>query len=336
MAALDLDTVAKATGGTVVQGDPSLKVARYAIDSRRIAGGELFFALQGPHHDGHRFLGEACRRGAAAAVVSRPGPAAPLPQVKVDDTSTALRDLARSVRQAWQGTVIGITGSCGKTTTKEMLKLVLQGSRPLLATPGNLNNLFGLPLVLLDLLPAHQVAVLEMGISTPGEMTDLAAIACPDVAVILNVQPVHLEQFDSLEALARAKLEILNSLNPEGTVVYNADDPLLAAGIQCRAGRRISFGTSARADLSAEAIEIAGSESLKARLRAPGSQADLHLPVGGRHNLANALAALAAALAVGLPLETGCKRLQTFTPPPMRGVRHHLPGNVIIWDDTYN
>jgi UDP-N-acetylmuramoyl-tripeptide--D-alanyl-D-alanine ligase len=204
LATLSLGAVAAATGGAVVAGDPRLLVERYAIDSRQVAGGDLFFALVGEHNDGHRFLAEAFRRGAAAAVVSEAAPA-PGPAVRVPDTTAALRALATRVRRDWGGTVVGITGSCGKTTTKEMLRLVLSGPRRVLATRGNLNNLFGLPLMLLELLPEHDVAVLEMGISTPGEMTPLARIARPDVAVLLNVQAVHLVHFASVDEIAVAK-----------------------------------------------------------------------------------------------------------------------------------
>ncbi len=335
MATLSLGAVAAATGGAVVSGDPRQAVNRYAIDSRQISGGELFFALVGHRNDGHRFLGEAFRRGAAAAVISETAPP-PGPAVRVEDTTAALRALASRVRRDWGGTVIGITGSCGKTTTKEMLRLVLSGPRRVLATRGNLNNLYGLPLMLLDLLPEHDVAVLEMGISTPVEMAPLTRIARPDVAVILNVQAVHLVHFASVDEIAVAKGAILEGLSPAGTFVYNADDPRVAALGARHAGPKLSFGLERDADVTATGIAAEGGERLRARVRAGRESAPLDLPVAGRHNLMNALAALAAARAVGGSLAAGCAALAGFRPAPMRGQRRRLAGGVVVWDESYN
>lgn len=335
MAVLSLQAVAAATGGTVYSGDPHMEVNRYAIDSRAIQGGELFFALVGERNDGHDYLGDVFAAGAAAAVVSR-RESAPGPAVQVVDTTRALRDLARRVRQDWGGTVIGITGSCGKTTTREMLRLVLAASRPVLATRGNLNNLYGLPLMLLELLPAHETAILEMGISTPGEMKPLADIAGPDVAVLLNVEAVHLVHFSSLDEIATTKAAILDALRPGGTFVFNADDARVAALAGRHDGATMSFGLNAAADVTAEQVDDTRSEGIRARIRAGHESADLNLPVAGRHNLMNALAALAAARVVGVPLAAGAEALADFTPPPMRGTRNRLAGGVTVWDESYN
>jgi UDP-N-acetylmuramoyl-tripeptide--D-alanyl-D-alanine ligase len=335
VAVLSLGAVAEATGGTVVSGDPALRVDRYAIDSRAVRGGELFFALVGARNDGHRFLDEAYRRGAAAAVISEPKPA-PGPAVRVGDTTAALRALGRRVRRDWGGTVIGITGSCGKTTTKEMLRLALSCTRRVLATTGNLNNLFGLPLVLLDLLPEHDVAVLEMGISTPGEMGPLAAIAGPDVGVILNVAAVHLVHFASVREIAEAKGALFTALGPNGTAVFNADDPLVAGLAARHSGPKLSFGLGGPADVGAFEIEEHGPDGISARLRSGDQVAALDLPVGGRHNLMNALAAVAAARAVGVPLAESAPRLAGFHPVSMRGVRTRLARGLTVWDESYN
>ena len=335
MAALSLQTVADATGGTVLSGDPGLTVKKYAIDSRRVSGGEMFFALVGERNDGHDYLADIFDRGAAAAVVSRPA-AVPGPAVQVEDTTAALRTLARSVRLDWGGQVIGITGSCGKTTTKEMLRSILAASRPVLATRGNYNNLYGLPLMLLELLPEHQAAVLEMGISTPGEMAPLAAIALPDVAVLLNVEAVHLVHFSSVDEILTTKAAILDALRPGGTFVYNADDRRVAALARRHSGTTVSFGLDAAADVTAGAITEHADGTLRATVTASASTAVLTLPVAGRHNLMNALAALAAARVVGVSLADGAGALAQFTPPPMRGQRTRLRGNVRLWDESYN
>ena len=335
MAVLSLQAVAAATGGTVSSGDPHMEVDRYAIDSRAIRGDELFFALVGERNDGHDYLADVFAAGAAAAVVSRRDAAAG-PAVQVADTTRALRALARRVRRDWGGTVIGITGSCGKTTTKEMLRLVLAASRPVLATRGNLNNLYGLPLMLLELLPAHETAILEMGISTPGEMKPLADIAGPDVAVLLNVEAVHLVHFSSLDEIATTKAAILDALRPGGTFVYNADDARVAALVGRHDGDTMSFGLNADADVTAEQVDDGREEGIRAQIRAGRESADLILPVSGRHNLMNALAALAAARVVGAPLAAGVAALAAFTPPPMRGTRSRLAGDVTVWDESYN
>ena len=335
MAMLSLAAVASATGGTVLSGDPDMVVRRYAIDSRNISGGELFFALVGERNDGHDYLADVYRRGAAAAVVSRPEPTAG-PAVQVTDTTAALRTLARHVRHQWGGTVIGITGSCGKTTTKEMLRQVLAASRPVLATRGNYNNLYGLPLMLLELLPEHQAAVLEMGISTPGEMAPLTAIACPDVAVLLNVEAVHLVHFSSVDEILTTKAAILDALRPGGTFVFNADDTRVAALAGRRQGRSLSFGLGASADVRADDIHLHDDAGLSARVSHGDDQAELRLDVPGHHNLMNALAALAAARVVDVPLAAGCAALAGFTPAPMRGARTSLAGGVTLWDESYN
>jgi UDP-N-acetylmuramoyl-tripeptide--D-alanyl-D-alanine ligase len=333
MAVMSLQAAAAAMGGTLYAGDPHMEVDRYAIDSRAIRGGELFFALVGERNDGHNYLAEVFAAGAAAAVVSRPGPG---PAVHVADTTQALRSLARRVRRDWDGTVIGITGSCGKTTTKEMLRLVLAASRPVLATRGNLNNLFGLPLMLLELLPAHETAILEMGISTPGEMEPLADIAGPDVAVLLNIEAVHLVHFSSLDEIAATKAAILDALRPGGTFVYNADDARVAALAARHDGASMSFGLTAAAHVAALQVDDSREEGIQAHIRAGHESADLYLPVAGRHNLMNALAALAAARVVGVPLAAGVAALAAFTPPPMRGTRNRLAGGVTVWDESYN
>ena len=336
MAELSLAEVASATDGALLGGSPALRVSRYAIDSRAIDGGELFFALIGPRHDGHRFLADAYRRGATAAVISEPD--SPGPAVRVADTTLALRRLGRHVRQHWGRTVVGITGSCGKTTTKDMLHRILAARHRVLATRGNLNNLYGLPLMLLELTDQHDAAVLEMGVSTPGEMTPLADLARPNVGVLLNVQAVHLLHFASLDDIARTKGALFEALGADGIAVYNADDARVAALAARHPGRKIAFGLQAPPGeaVGAERIEDGGPERIAARVRCGAQQADLVLPLGGRHNLMNALAALAAAHALGEPLPRAAAALAGFVPAHHRGERHALTGGVVVWDESYN
>ena len=219
---------------------------------------------------------------------------------------------------------------------KEMLRSILEASRPVLATRGNYNNLYGLPLMLLELLPEHEAAVLEMGISTPGEMAPLAAIACPDVAVLLNVEAVHLVHFSSVDEILTTKAAILDALRPGGTFVYNADDQRVATLARERGGNCISFGIEAAADVSAMDITQQADGTLLATLVAGQETASLVLPVAGRHNLMNALAALAAARVVGVTLAAGAQALAGFTPAAMRGQRTQLAGGVTVWDESYN
>ncbi|MFQ5669334.1 MAG: UDP-N-acetylmuramoyl-tripeptide--D-alanyl-D-alanine ligase [Acidobacteriota bacterium] len=336
VATLSLGAVAAATGGAIIRGHAGLRVNRYSIDSRQISGGELFFAITGQRHDGHRFLEEAFRRGAAAAVVSGPT-IPPGPAVRVQDTTGALRALASTVRRDWGGTVIGVTGSCGKTTTKEMLRLVLEGDhREILATRGNLNNLFGLPLMLLELLPDHEIAVLEMGISTPGEMTPLARIARPDIAILLNVEAVHLVHFPSLDAIAAAKAEMLQEMGSPGTLVFNADDPRVADIAAGHHGPALSFSLSGKGDVVAHGVQETEEGFLQATIRSTSGSARLRLAASGRHTLLDALAATTAALAVDVPLAVAVAALTRFTPVPMRGQRLPLEGGVVVWDESYN
>ncbi|MFQ5718525.1 MAG: UDP-N-acetylmuramoyl-tripeptide--D-alanyl-D-alanine ligase [Acidobacteriota bacterium] len=336
MAVLALRSVAEATGGTVLCADPELSVERFAIDSRSIRGGELFFAIRGPHHDGHRFVDDVFRKGAAAAVVSR-DIGVERPAVRVADTTAALRVLARSVRETWGGTVVGVTGSCGKTTSKEMIRVAVEGSRPLLASRGNLNNLYGLPLTLLRVLPEHEVAVLEMGISTPDEMTELARIAGPDVMVMLNVAAVHLAHFESVDAIATAKGAALAVMGPRGTFVYNQDDARLRRLARGFAGRTLSFGLDPGGGADVVGVDVDESgEGIAASVRVDGAEQRLVLPVAGRHNLMNALAALAAARALDVDLSASVRRLASFIPPGQRGDRLRLTGDLTVWDESYN
>ncbi len=228
---LTLGDCTRAMGGTLSGGAPGDTVSRYSIDTRSLRGGELFFAIVGPNHDAHRFLGAAEGAGARALVVSSPprDPAGGAALIHVPDTTRALQDLAAHVRTLVSPlTLVGITGSCGKTSAKEISAALLAGHGPVLSSTGNLNNHYGLPLTLLRLGPEHRRAVCELGISTPDEMPRLVEIARPDVGVVLNVNPVHLENFTSLDGIAAEKGKLVDGLAPGATAVLNADDQLVA------------------------------------------------------------------------------------------------------------
>src|SRR3989441_6591586 len=244
--------------------DALARVAGVSIDSRTIRAGELFVAIHGPRHDGHDHVAGALERGAIAAVVAE----AHLPKyagwisdrcIAVADTFVALKQLARAVREDWKGKIVGVTGSVGKTTTKEILAALLGAKLRVLKSEGNLNNEYGLPLTLFRLEETHQAAVLEMGMSRRGELARLAALARPDVGVVTRIAPAHLEFFVSVEEMPLAKRELIEGLNGPGSVaVLNADDPRVAAFAVYAPGRVLTYGIEERADFRAEAIEDRG------------------------------------------------------------------------------
>ncbi|MDH4196514.1 MAG: UDP-N-acetylmuramoyl-tripeptide--D-alanyl-D-alanine ligase [Candidatus Aminicenantes bacterium] len=337
MAELHLKDIAAATAGTILAGDPGLPFRAYGIDSREVAAGALFFALRGAR-DGHDFVPDAAARGAAGAVVSRevasPRPGFAL--VRVVDTVKALQDLARSVLAGRRVTVVGITGSTGKTTSKEFAAALLGARFRVLKSEGNLNNHLGLPLSLLRLEPQDEVAVLEMGMSAAGEIRVLTAIAPPDVAVITNIHPVHLEFFAGLEAIALAKKEILDGARPDGVAVLNADDPWVEKIAEDWRGRRMTFGLGARGDVRAAGVRAKGYEGLSFELLYGRKKAVLELPFLAESFLQDFLAAAAVAKAMGLGLAEVRTRAAGLAPLAMRGVLVRLAGDVRLLDDSYN
>jgi UDP-N-acetylmuramoyl-tripeptide--D-alanyl-D-alanine ligase len=349
MATLTLDDVAKAVGGQRVQGEASLSLRRYAIDSRAVEGGELFFALRGPNHDGHDFLPEAFARGAAAAVISRPdGAGLDLPAdrgiVRAPDTTRALQDLAAAVRRRSGARVVGITGSCGKTTAKEMTAAVLAARWRVHPSRGNLNNTFGLPLTTLEMPDDAELLVLEMGMSYPGEIARLVEIADPDIGVVLNVSEVHRENFSSVEEIARAKGELLRGMRSEGTAVYNATDARARSLGLAFPGRRICFAVESEdgrldnePDIAATDVRddiVSGARfTLCSKIHPPTG---VRLALFGRHNVANAAAALAVAHAMGMDLGQAAAAIETVGPVAGRGVVERLGNGVVLVDETYN
>jgi UDP-N-acetylmuramoyl-tripeptide--D-alanyl-D-alanine ligase len=305
-----------------------------STDSRTCRRQQLFVALEGPHHDGHDHLGEAIERGAAAALVSRPVESS-LPMIRVADTLQALGRLAGVWRDRFDLPVIGVTGSNGKTTVKEMLASILRGGSPLLATRGNLNNEIGLPLTLMELNADHRLAVIEMGANHPGEIARLARLARPHVGVITQCAPAHLEGFGSIEGVAQAKGELLVNLDADGTAVINADDAFAPLWRRLAGSRRcLTFAMDNCADVRAQW-----------RLEARGSRIEMATPVGGievrlglpgRHNVANAAAATATAIAAGATREAIISGLEAMGPVPGRLELKSIDDDICIIDDTYN
>jgi UDP-N-acetylmuramoyl-tripeptide--D-alanyl-D-alanine ligase len=317
---------------------PNVIAQGYSIDSRTIGSGELFFAVKGERLDGHDFVEAALRRGAVAAVVRRdhldryPKTS---PLLAVGDTLVALQTLATAVRKVWGKPLVGVTGSAGKTTTKEAIAHVLSARFHVLKSEGNFNNHFGLPLMLLKLESEHDVAVIEMGMSHAGEIRALAKIAQPEIGVVTNVAPVHLEFFDSLAGIARAKYELVESLPAGGTAVLNADDEYVSQFGRDFKGTVVSYGTMPTADIRAESIQSLGAAGSQFDLVMAGAREPASLPLVGAHNILNGLAAVGVALARGMNLTEAVTALATLAPADKRGQVLQL-GNITVVNDCYN
>jgi UDP-N-acetylmuramoyl-tripeptide--D-alanyl-D-alanine ligase len=310
----------------------------YSIDSRTIQAGELFFAVKGERLDGHDYVHQALERGAVSAVVQKDQLARyPVKTclLAVDDTLVALQTLATAVRRLWGKPLVGITGSVGKTTTKEAIAHVLGSRFRVLKSEGNFNNHFGLPLMLLKLEPEHEIAVIEMGMSHAGEIAALAKIAQPEIGVVTVVAPVHLEYFDSIAGIARAKYELIESLPPGGTAVLNADDEYVSSFGRNFKGRVILFGTHRPANVRAENVESRGAEGSAFDVVVDGVRQRANLPLVGAHNVTNALAAVAVGLERGIPLPEIVAALATVTTADKRGQVVQV-GNIKVVNDCYN
>lgn len=308
-----------------------------AIDTRGIARGALFFALAGAHADGHDFVDAAGAAGAAAAVVDHPV-AADVSQLVVDDVSDALQRAARLARAGFTGPVAGVTGSNGKTTVKQMIAAIFSVAGPALATKGNLNNHLGVPLTLMRLDASVERAVIEMGANHPGEIGQLAAIARPDIGVITNAGWAHLEGFGSREGIARAKGELFIRLPEAGTAVINVDDEYADLWRELAHGRRIltfSMNASAAADVYADDIQL-DSDGARFILYTPGGRTPVGFDLAGRHNVANALAAAAVAIAAGLNGETIAAGLARMAAVAGRLAITPATHGARLVDDSYN
>ncbi len=337
---MDLQRLAGATQGRLI--GENREFASVSTDSRTIGAGQLFIALRGERFDGHAFLAQVKAQGAVAALVAEDAVAGlealDLPLVAVPDTRLALGDLARTWRASFALPLVAVTGSNGKTTTKEMLAAILQaevGADRVLATRGNFNNDIGLPLTLLQLTDQHRYAVAEMGMNHPGEIAYLVGIAQPSVALVTNAQRAHLEGMGDLSGIAEEKGTIYSGLGPDGVALVNRDDAFADYWLGINQGRRVrTFGLKPGADVTGT-VQAHGLE-VQLHLRAPEGEADIRLQVPGLHNARNGVAAAAAALAAGASMDAVRRGLEGFG--GVKGRLQRKPGlqGAVILDDTYN
>jgi UDP-N-acetylmuramoyl-tripeptide--D-alanyl-D-alanine ligase len=332
-----INDIALATGGRIV-GLATGEVSAVSTDSRSVAPGQLFVPLRGERFDGHTYIHEVAAKGVTTILAEEQWlkdhiiPDS-LTCIAVKNSLRALGDLAAVWRRRFDIPIIGVTGSNGKTTVKEMLGAILELTGPGLKTSGNLNNLIGLPQMLFQLLPEHRWGVMEMGMSEPGEIDRLASIAAPRVGIVLNALPAHLQSMGTVEAVAAAKGELLHRISDGGLAVVNADDPRVASLSQNASARRISFGID-RGEVRAKEIKPLGLEGQEFLLVTPHGEATVQLKACGRHNIYNALAATAALLEkVALPVIVA--GLEAFTPYKGRFQIERLGGITLI-DDSYN
>jgi UDP-N-acetylmuramoyl-tripeptide--D-alanyl-D-alanine ligase len=336
MRAFTLEEVATITRGRVLAGSAGC-VSGLSLDSRTAEPGRLFAALKGERADGHDHCRQAAERGAAAVLVERP---VQLPDgtgvVQVASVERAVRALAAEARSRFRGEVVGIVGSCGKTTTKDFTAAVLSALGPTYATPGNRNNLLGVPESLMAADVDARFWVLELGISQPGEMEELAPIARPTAVVFTTIQPVHTQFFPSLEAILEEKAKVMRWTEEGGRVLLNADDPLLAGLVLTPTLKKTTYGTAEGAELRIEALGTAHPEGIPFSLCHGGREARGFLPLSGMHNLLNFAAACAAGASYGAAVERMAEAAQGLRPARHRGERIHLKGDVFLLDESYN
>ena len=335
MPTLTFRDLAEMTGGVVVQGQ-DVVTESVVIDSREVKPGSVFFAIKGERLDGHSFLPDALAAG-RGAVVSEVPEHVPLGKgiVRVADTTVALQELARSIRKRIPFTLIGITGSAGKTTTKEMIATLIGTERRTFKSWGNFNNLIGCPLCIDNTPDGTEVVVSEMGMNHKGEIAQLASLTRPDIGVYTNVAPVHIEYFGTVEKIAEAKRELLENLREGGTVILNTDNEHVMRLAEGFDNPRFTYGIDHQADFRARDIAERGLLGSRFRLEAEGTTRELELSLPGRHNLENLLAAIATARAAGISwegIEAGVKKVQ---PGYHRGITIPYRG-ATLYDDSYN
>jgi len=338
--ALTLPWIAQAVGGDLR--GPTGSVADVVTDSRAVGSGDAFVALSGPRFDGHDFVEAAFERGAAGAVVSRQwaeGHASVTARgsvIVVEEPLRALQALARAIRRAVTTRVVAITGSAGKTTTKELTAGALEPTFTVVKNKGNLNNHIGLPLSMMQLRHAPDVAVFELGMNHAGEIRTLVGIAEPEVRVWTNVGDAHLGFFESSDAIADAKAEILEGADASTVLVCPADDSRITSRRGDFPGRTVTFGETAGANVRATEVEDRGLDGTRATVVTGQGQAVFETPLLGRGNLANVLAATAVATACGVPLEVVRDRVARVGPAERRGLVHRLRDDIVVIDDSYN
>jgi UDP-N-acetylmuramoyl-tripeptide--D-alanyl-D-alanine ligase len=336
---LSVEMILEATKGVLMQGDARTSFAGVSTDSRSLKAGELFFALRGEHFDGHRFLAEAMERGGTGAVVDQEIDA-PADQgiavMRVADTLQALGDLAHHWRKRHPIPLVAVVGSNGKTTTKEMAAAILGKKYKVMKNAGNLNNLIGLPLSLLQMNSTDGAAILEMGMNRFGEILRLTEIAAPDLGILTNIAPAHLEGLGSIEGIMEAKGELLQGMGARGRLIFNADDPRVVQLSKGFPGEQTSFGIDNRADWIATDIRTRKDGGVSFQLQGPSGQTPVSLQLLGRHQVYNALAAAAAAFHLGAGIDDIKEGLESFAPPAMRMELVTLGKGIKVINDAYN
>lgn len=331
--------LATASGGTLVSGDPETVVSGISIDTRTLQTGALYVAIQGERLDGHAFIADAIARGASGLLVARASAAAGTSAafvIEAGDTLAALQAIGREVRRRSGAIVVAITGSAGKTTTKELTAALLESRHDVFRNRGNLNNHIGLPLSLVELRTMPNVAVVELGMNHKGEISTLVALAEPEIRVWTNVGNAHIGFFASREEIADAKAEILERARPTDRLIINADDPLIVAHAQAFGGRVISFGLSEHADVRAERVSARGIEGTDATIRTAKGSFDVRVPLVGLGNLLNVLAATAVAIELDVPLDEIARRVGELRPAARRGEVIRQTNGITLVDDSYN
>ena len=332
--------ILEAVKGSLITGDENLLVRGVSTDSRTIKQGEIFFALVGPNFDGNRFVEDVFKKKAGAAVVdksfnSQPDARSSRPIIAVDATLIALGDLARYWRNKHPLPLIAVSGSCGKTTTKEMIASILNTSYCAVKTEGNLNNLIGMPLTLFGINNRHNAAVVELGISEKGEMTKLANICKPDIALLTNIGSAHLKTLGDIDGVASAKGEIFSGLKEDGVAVINMDDPCIVKIGERVKQRRVTFSIKSAADVFLKGYSK-DNDSMSAVFNVNGDDTEVNINGYGIHNLSNAAAAIAAAVAVGAKKQDIIDGLKNYKPLHGRMEPIKLENDITVIDDTYN
>jgi UDP-N-acetylmuramoyl-tripeptide--D-alanyl-D-alanine ligase len=340
---LTIEEVLRATGGKLLQGKENAFFQGISTDSRTITEGELFIALKGPCFDGHHYALEALKKKAGGVLIGedqvgdiRWNGYRSRAVIAVKDTLTALGAIARDWRRKYGPPVVALTGSNGKTTTKEMIAACLETTFPILKTKGNLNNLIGVPLTLLTLTEKERVVVLEMGMNVPGEIRRLTEIAEPDVGLITNIQKVHLEGMGSLERLKEEKGELFRKMRRDGTILVNQDDPRVVDLARDYPGQKITFGIETPAEVMAKEIQLRGVEGTSFTLILEEEAMEVHLQLLGRHFVPNALSAIAVACLFGVELKQAKEAIEHFQSFPMRMEVVPLKGGKTLINDAYN
>jgi UDP-N-acetylmuramoyl-tripeptide--D-alanyl-D-alanine ligase len=341
MANMTAGQVEASTEGTLLLGDRDALISGVSIDSRTLHSGDLFFAIRGAFNDGHKYIPGAISKGARGAVVDA---AYEVPErypadhllLRVKNTHQALKDLAAEVRRQWTGSLVAITGSMGKTTTKDFAAILLQVKYNVYRSPGNYNNLFGLPLAIFKLSPDDHIGIFEMGMSAPGEIAEMCRIAEPSVGIITNIAPVHVASLGTMEEIAKAKGELVEALPANGTLIFNADDEWVQRVAENFRGEKIAFGVSEQAPVRADDITVAGTHETRFRLRCPGISRRAVIPVAGTHFVMNALPAIALGLHFDLSMDQIVEGLRDLRQAPMRGQILPFKEGFTIIDDSYN